>query len=90
MTLQAPVNTKFFVSLSVTLPYTKSAFDTAKQEKYKKAVASAAGTVTANVDIVSISEARRRAGSVKVETKVRLHTCYKTPSHDATVSGNVA
>ena len=36
------------------------------------AVAIAAGTITANVNILSITEGRRRAGSVKVETKVRL------------------
>jgi len=38
------------------------------------AVADTAGTTAANVDILSITEGRRRAGSVKVETKVnRLH-----------------
>jgi hypothetical protein len=51
-----------------------SEFDQAKQGKYKVAVADTAGTTAANVDILSITEGRRRAGSVKVETKVnRLH-----------------
>jgi hypothetical protein len=50
--------------------YSKANFDQAKQDKYKAAVANAAGTAAANVDIVSITEARRRAESVKVETKV--------------------
>ena len=70
-TAAAPANTVFYVLLSVTLPYAKSAFDTGKQDNFKKAVASAAGTVAANVAIVSITESRRRAGSVTVETKVR-------------------
>ena len=42
-----------------------------KQDKYKTAIANAAGTVAANVEIVKITEARRRAGKVEVETKVR-------------------
>ena len=45
-------------------------FDQTKQDKYKVAVAKAAGTTAANVDILSITEGRRRAGSVKVETRV--------------------
>ena len=40
----------------------------------------AAGTTVANVDILSITEGRRRAGSVKVETKVsRLHVRESCP-----------
>jgi hypothetical protein len=35
-------------------------------------VASAAGTIAANIDIVDITEKRRRAGSVNVQTRVRL------------------
>ena len=66
----APKDSKFFVSFSVTLPYTKTEFDTDKQTLYKKAVAKAAGTILDNVDIV-VTDARRRAGSVTVETKVR-------------------
>ena len=53
------------------MPYTKAEFNADAQDKYKAAVASAAGTTTANVDIVSITEERRRAGSIKVETKIR-------------------
>jgi hypothetical protein len=67
----APKDSKFSVSFSVTLPYTKTEFDTDKQILYKKAVAKAAGTILDNVDIVSMTDARRRAGSVTVETKVR-------------------
>ncbi len=48
----------------------KAEFDQAKQDKYKEAVAIAAGTTAANVEILSITDGRRRAGSVKVETKV--------------------
>ena len=52
------------------MSYTKAAFNTALQGKYKAAVARAAGTTYANVDIVSITEVRRRAGSVNVETRI--------------------
>ena len=38
------------------------------------AVANAAGTTAANVEIISITDGRRRAGSVKVETKVTAVT----------------
>jgi hypothetical protein len=55
---------------TVTMPYAKSDFNEALQEKYKLAIASAAGAPVDNVDIVSITEKRRRAGSVDVETKV--------------------
>jgi hypothetical protein len=59
------------LTLTVTLPYTKADFTTAKQTSFKVAVASAAGTVAGNVDILSITESRRRASSVGVETKIR-------------------
>ena len=42
-----------------------------KKNKFKAAVASAAGTTAADVDILDITEETRRAGSVKVETQVR-------------------
>ena len=60
----------FFLTLSVTLPYTKDQFDKSKQDKYKTAVANAAGTIAGNVEIVKITDARRRAGKVNVETKI--------------------
>jgi hypothetical protein len=53
---------------------------TTMQHKYKVAVANSASTVTDNVDILAITEERRRAEKVKVETKVRLCVCdAKTP-----------
>jgi hypothetical protein len=67
----APKDSQYYVEFTVTLPYTQADFDTDKQTKYKKALAMAAGTVPDNVEIVSITEARRRAGSVIAETKVR-------------------
>ena len=67
----APADSKHFVSLTVTMPYTKADFDKDKQDKFKVAIAAAAGTSADNVDIVSITEKRRRAGSVVVETKIR-------------------
>ena len=67
-------DSKFFVKMTVTMPYTKSEFNEDKQDKYIKAVARAAGTNHENVEIVSITEKQRRAGSIDVETKVRaLH-----------------
>ena len=53
------------------MPYSKAEFDAAVQTQYKQAVANAAGTVSANVDILSISESRRRAASIALETKIR-------------------
>ena len=67
----APAATEHFVTLTVTMPYTKADFNTDVQKQYKNAVASAAGTTVLNVDILSITESRRRAGSVVVETKIR-------------------
>jgi hypothetical protein len=67
----APADTKFFVTFTATLPYTKADFTDELQTKYKAAVAKAAGTTAANVEILKITEARRRAGSVEVETKIR-------------------
>jgi hypothetical protein len=53
---------------------------TTKQHKYKVAVANAAGNTTDNIDILAITEGRRRAERVKVETRVRLCVCdVKTP-----------
>ena len=51
-----------------------------KQDKYKTAVANAAGTVADNVEIVAITEARRRAGKVDVETKVRTNQRTSRPA----------
>jgi len=67
----APADSKFFVTMTVTMPFSKSDFVEDKQDKYKAAIASAAGAPVDNVDIVSITEKRRRAGSVDVETKIR-------------------
>ena len=52
------------------MPYTKPAFNTTRQDKYKDAVSSVADTTIADVGIASITEVRRRAGSVNVETKI--------------------
>jgi hypothetical protein len=81
--LIAPKDTQFFVSFTVTMPYTVVQFDTEKYDKYKAAVASVAGNTTANIDIVSVMAAKRwritriltqilcAAGSVNVKTKIR-------------------
>jgi len=76
MTATVDKATNFFLTLTVTLPYTKDQFPgpyingQSKLDKYKTAVANAAGTVAANVEIGKITEARRRAGKVAIETKV--------------------
>ena len=70
VTIVADKNTKHFVVITVTMPYSRAEFDQAKQNKYKKAVAKAAGTVAANIEL-KITDARRRASSIKVETKIR-------------------
>ena len=57
--------------------YSKADFDQAKQDKYKAAVANAAGTTADKVDILSITEGRR----LKVETKVsRLRARNSCPA----------
>ena len=61
-----PCSPTFFVSVTVTLPYTKAEFDQVKQDKYTAAMAATAGTIAANVVIESITEKRRRAGAVDV------------------------
>jgi hypothetical protein len=66
-----PLDTKHFVTLSVTMPYSKAEFDTAKQDNYKSAMADTAGTSASNVDILQIKESRRRADSVDVKTQIR-------------------
>ena len=112
----APQDTTHFVTLEVTMPYTKAEFDDSKQAAYKvcccvdamsriswsyhcrrcvfvllaaclsavirllrmltlhlvsqAAMAATAGTVPSNVDILQVTEERRRAGSIIVDTKV--------------------
>lgn len=63
-------DSKFLLKFEATMPYSKAEFDDDKQTKYKTAVARAAGTARANVDITSIADASRRAGSVKVATTI--------------------
>jgi hypothetical protein len=64
-------DSKFTLTFEATMPYTKTEFDGDKQDKYKVAVARAANTARANVDLGTITEVRRRAGSVKVPTTIR-------------------
>ena len=67
----APTNTRHFVKVTTVMPYSLVDFDADKRQKYKTAIAVAAGTIPENVDIVSVTENRRRAGGIKVETKIR-------------------
>ena len=61
--------------VTIRLPYTVAEFDTVKQAAYREAMASAAGTVTANVDIVQIEGGRISAHDyspgVRVRTRMR-------------------
>jgi len=52
------------------MPYTMAEFNTGKQSQYKTAVAAAASVPISRVIIVDITEARRRAGGVKVGTRI--------------------
>jgi hypothetical protein len=65
----APVNGPA-VTFTATLPYTADKFTKDVETKYKAAVAAAAGTAAANVDIAA-KFTRRQAGSATVETTVR-------------------
>ena len=82
-------NTAFAVIIVVTMPYTEAEFDADKQTKYKKAVAKVAGTSEKNIEL-EIATARRRAGSIKVSTKIlagsqeRLNEISKTLGSDET------
>ena len=67
----ASQDTAFFITLTVIMPYSKVDFDASKQDRYRLAMANAAGTSKANVDIQSITEIRRRATGVSIETKIR-------------------
>ena len=62
-------------------PCIQAEFVTAEQDKYKTAVARAAGTIAANIEIVAITEKRRRAGSVNVQTKVRIRVRKREHTH---------
>ena len=69
---KAPADTKHFVQIAVTMSYTEEEFKApAVQTSFKKAVASAAGTVQENVEIVSFKPASRRNAGVVVQTKIR-------------------
>ena len=69
-TSEAPADRPHVLILVVKMPHTKAEFDGAKQGLFKDAIASAAGTSPLNVGILSIAEARRRDGSIEVETKI--------------------
>merc|ERR1712216_415307 len=66
----ASTESTFFVSLTISMPYTESAFTTAVRDKFKVAVARAAGTTSDKVQILTVTAGRRRAGGIKVETKI--------------------
>jgi len=66
----ASTESTFFVSLTISMPYIESAFTTVVRDKFKVAVARAAGTTSDKVQILTVTAGRRRAGGIKVETKI--------------------
>ena len=64
------------LNFTVTLPYIRNEFDAPKLDKYKAAMASAAGAPVGNVDTLSIKQNSRRAAhggpSIDILTKVQL------------------
>jgi hypothetical protein len=71
--LQIPAPAPFNLNVTVTMGYSRTAFDADKQTRYQAAIASAGGdTSEANVVILSITGNRRTAAAtVAVETMVR-------------------
>ena len=88
---KAPIDTKHFVEVDVTMPYTVEQFNTAAvKTSFKKAVAAAAGTVPDNVVIVSVVSARRRNSSVVVKTKILAKDAASVTTMKSTLgSGDV-
>jgi hypothetical protein len=68
--LVASADSPHVLVLVVKMPYTKAKFDGAQQGFFKDPIASPAGKSPLNFDILSIAEARRRAGSIEVETNI--------------------
>ncbi len=69
----APADSPFNLVLNVKMPYTRAEFHANKQNKFKEAMAGAAAVPSGNVDIVSITEGRRRlAKSVTEEMKLHV------------------
>lgn len=60
------------------MPYTKSEFDVDKQDKFKQALGTVAQTTTLNIDIPSMTDARR-SGKVDVQTQVRYARVFVRP-----------
>ena len=62
MVSAATSDSPYFMTFTLTMPYNKVEFE-AQQVKYTAAVASAAGTPVANIDILSVTEKPHRVGS---------------------------
>ena len=68
--LVASADSPHVLVLAVKMPYMKAKFDGAKQGLFKDTIASPSDTSPRNLDILSIAEARRRAGSIEVEANI--------------------
>ena len=88
---KAPTDTKHFVEMAVTMPYTVEQFNTdAVKTSFKKAVASAAGTVPDNVVIVSVKSASRRNSGVVVQTKILAKDAAAVTTMKSTLGSGAA
>ena len=73
------------------MPYTEEEFKApAVQTSFKKAVASAAGTVQENVEIVSFKPASRRNAGVVVQTKIRANDATAVTTMTSTLGSGDA
>ena len=71
------------------MPYTKSEFDVDKQDKFKQALGTVAQTTTLNIDIPSMTNARR-SGKVDVQTQVSPMTNELSVEPEQTEAGGYA
>ena len=71
------------------MPYTKSEFDVDKQDKFKQALGTVAQTTTLNIDIPSMTDARR-SGKVDVQTQVSPMTNELSVEPEQTEAGGYA
>ena len=77
--------------MAVTMPYTVEQFNTeAVKTSFKKAVASAAGTVPDNVVIVSVKSASRRNSGVVVQTKILAKDAAAVTTMKSTLGSGAA
>jgi hypothetical protein len=66
-------HSRLYSTMHVSCPLRQAQFDQDKQLKFRRALAKSAGTTAESVEILSITEGRRRQGQgIKVENKVSI------------------